>query len=115
MSELSIIQKTYDFIKWYVPILNGLPRDHHFILGDRIIRNLYDLLEGLLQARYASRQDKVFFLKKLNNLLDIIRYQTRLLFDFNLVSAKRYEYTNQQINAIGSELGKWLKQLQNPD
>ncbi|SKB15083.1 hypothetical protein PL11201_690104 [Planktothrix sp. PCC 11201] len=27
MSELPIIQKTYDLIKWYVPILNRLPRD----------------------------------------------------------------------------------------
>jgi hypothetical protein len=25
MNELPIIQKTYDFIKWYVPILNRLP------------------------------------------------------------------------------------------
>ncbi|MCL1472927.1 four helix bundle protein [Argonema antarcticum A004/B2] len=28
MNELAIIQKTYDLIKWYVPILNRLPRDH---------------------------------------------------------------------------------------
>jgi hypothetical protein len=26
--ELPIIQKTYDLILWYVPILNRLPRDH---------------------------------------------------------------------------------------
>jgi hypothetical protein len=27
MEELPIIQKTYDLIKWYVPILNRLPKD----------------------------------------------------------------------------------------
>lgn len=32
-SELPIVQKTYDLIKWYVPILNRLPRDHKFGLG----------------------------------------------------------------------------------
>ena len=31
MSELPVIQKTYDLIKWYVPILNRLPRDHKFL------------------------------------------------------------------------------------
>jgi hypothetical protein len=36
MEELPIIQKTYDLIKWYVPILNRLPKDHKFILGDRV-------------------------------------------------------------------------------
>nr|WP_318698040.1 MULTISPECIES: hypothetical protein [unclassified Roseofilum] len=43
MNELSIIQKTYDLIKWYVPILNRLPRTHKFLLGDRMIAGLYDL------------------------------------------------------------------------
>jgi hypothetical protein len=31
--EWPIIQKTYDFIKWYVPILDRLPRNHKFLLG----------------------------------------------------------------------------------
>ena len=35
MDELPIIQKTYDLIQWYVPLLNRLPRDHKFLLGDR--------------------------------------------------------------------------------
>jgi hypothetical protein len=63
MSELPIIQKTYDLIKWYVPILNRLPRDHKFILGDRMISGLYDLLDGLIIAKYAS--DKLSQLESL--------------------------------------------------
>jgi len=46
--DLPIVQKTYDLVKWYVPILNKLPRDHKSLLGDRIITGLYDLLEGLI-------------------------------------------------------------------
>ena len=56
MQELSIIQKTYDLIKWYVPILNRLPKNHKFILGDRMINSLYDLLEGLIKAKYARKK-----------------------------------------------------------
>ncbi len=56
MNELPIIQKTYDLIKYYVPILNRLPRDHKFILGDRIITGLYDLLEGLINAKYSKEK-----------------------------------------------------------
>ena len=36
--ELPIIQKTYDFTLWFVPILNRLPRDHKFGLGSRMIQ-----------------------------------------------------------------------------
>lgn len=74
MQELSIIQKTYDLIQWYVPHLNKLPRDHKFNLGDRIISQLYDLLENLVRARYAA--DKLSLLNNLNTELEVLRYQT---------------------------------------
>ena len=107
MEELPIIQKTYDLIKWYVPILNRLPRDHKFMLGDRIIARLYDLLEGLIQARYAK--EKLTLLEPLNSSLDILRHQTRLLLDFELIKAERYEYASKLINEVGSDLGGWIK------
>jgi hypothetical protein len=37
MSDLAIVQKTYDTILWYAPIVNRLPREHKFTLGDRIV------------------------------------------------------------------------------
>ena len=39
MTDLPIIQKTCDLITWYIPIINRLPRDHKFLLGDRIGAN----------------------------------------------------------------------------
>ena len=75
--DLPIVQKTYDLIKWYVPILNRLPRHHKFHLGDRAIASLYDLLEGLIQARYA--REKAHLLVALSAKLDVLRHQTRLM------------------------------------
>ena len=44
MKELSIIQKTYDLIQWYVPIFNRLPKTHKFTLGDFLMmRSLFIL------------------------------------------------------------------------
>jgi hypothetical protein len=110
VSDLPIIQKTHDLIQWYVPILNRLPRDHKFMLGDRIITGLYELLEGLIRARYA--RDKLPQLSELNTQLDILRHQNRLLLSFQLLSDRRYEYVSQQVNTIGTELGGWIKQQQ---
>ena len=108
--ELPIIQKTYDLIKWYVPILNKLPRDHRFQLGDRMIAALYDLLESLILARY--QRHKLPQLQAINSKLDVLRYQTRLLVDFGLLSHQRYQYVGQWINDIGTDLGGWIKQQQ---
>jgi 23S rRNA-intervening sequence protein len=112
MTELPIIQKTYDLIAWYVPILNKLSRDHKFALGDRIISGLYDLLEGLLRARFAKeKRDR---LSDLNTSLDILRYQTRLLHDFKQINTQRYEHVSQRFSQIGSDLGGWIKQQGHP-
>ena len=108
IEELPIIQKTYDLIKWYVPILNRLPKQHRFNLGDRIIARLYDLLEGLLVAQYSK--EKLQQLQNLNRSLTVLRYQTKLLLEFDLMSAQRYEYVSKLINSIGQDLGGWIKQ-----
>jgi len=106
--ELPIIQQTYDLIKWYVPVLNNLPRDHHFILGDRIIRLLYETLEQLIAARYS--REKLPLLEKANLNLELMRYQTRLLRDFRLMDYRRYGHVSGMINNIGRSLGGWVYQ-----
>jgi hypothetical protein len=108
MSDLPIIQKVYDLIKWYVPILNRLPRDHKFMLGERLCSNLYNLLDGFIKVRYAK--EKLAQLSDLNTQLEILRHQTRLLYDFKLLSVQRYDFASHQINGIGGDLGGWLKQ-----
>ena len=99
MNELSIIQKTYDLIIWYVPIINRLPKTHKFQIGDRLVNNLYNFLELLIIAKYAS--EKLNILESLNPKLDIVRYQTRIILDFQIINNKRYEYISQIITEIG--------------
>jgi hypothetical protein len=111
--ELPIVQKTYDLIKWYVPILNRLPRDHKFGLGDRMVAALYDLLEGFVTARYA--RNKLAILQPLSGKLDILQYQTRLLLDFQLMEVKRYEYVSRLIDELGRQLTGWLGQQRNQE
>lgn len=75
-----------------------------------MIRGLYDLLETLIIAQYESEKLKILI--PLNSRLQILRYQTRLLRDFDLISVERYEYVGGLMNDIGKELGGWIKQQQ---
>ena len=110
--ELPIVQKTYDLIKWYVPILSRLPRDHKFGLGERMVAVLYDLLEGFITARYA--RNKLAILEALSGKLDILQYQTRMLLDFELMEVKRYEYASRLLDELGRQLTGWLGQQRHP-
>ena len=73
-----------------------------------MVTGLYDLLESLVLARY--QKDKLSLLQALNSKLDVLRYQTRLLLDFDLIAHRRYQYVSKLIDAIGIELGGWIKQ-----
>ncbi len=54
--ELIIITKAYDLILWSCHHTSKFPRNHRFVLGDRIERNLYRLLETLIRARYSKNR-----------------------------------------------------------
>lgn len=106
--DLSVVQKTYDLILWFVPIVNKFPKDHKFTLGDRLTNNLYDLLDGLLTARYRKR--KLELLEELNGRLDVIRHQVRLCLDLKLMDGKRFQHASGRLLEIGKELGGWIRQ-----
>ncbi len=107
-TELPVIQKTYDLILWYVPLLQKLPRDHRFSLGDRMIESLYALLEELIAARYAK--EKLTQLEASNVRLEKLRYQTKLLLDFQQMDGRRFQHVAKLMNEIGTNLGGWIKQ-----
>ena len=106
--ELPIIQATMDLIQWFVPLLNSLPRDHRFVLGDRLVQGLFDLLEGLVAARYATA--KLERLEPLNARLDLLRLQIRLLHNFQLIDDRRYEHVARLVEEVGRQLGGWISQ-----
>ena len=74
--ELVVITKTYDLILWSANHTGRFPRNHRFVLGERIERSLYDLLEVLLQAKY--RRDRRPLLEAANLKPEILRFQIRL-------------------------------------
>ena len=54
--ELTVITKTYDLILWSCQHTSRFPRQHRFVLGERLERTLYELLETLIQAKYTRER-----------------------------------------------------------
>src|SRR5205814_1755173 len=74
--ELIVITKTYDLILWSCNHTSKFPRNHRFVLGERIERNMYHLLETLIQAKYTKSRQRL--LEQANLTLEILRFQMRL-------------------------------------
>ncbi len=109
--ELTVIQKLYDYIKWVSPIINRLPRDRKFTIGNRKLEKLYDVLELLIEAKYTSAGKKNELLKKANIQIETIRFYNRLLRDENLWSVKRFKNAVESLNEVGLQLGGWMRSM----
>src|SRR3954464_7999263 len=94
--ELTVITKTYDLILWSCNHISQFPRNHRFVLGERIERNLYDLLETLLKARYTRLRGPL--LEQANMVLEVLRFQMRLAKDLKCVTVKSYGFATNSID-----------------
>lgn len=57
--ELTVITKTYDLILWFCNHTSKFPRNQRFVLGERIERNLYNLLETLIAAKQTKNHQRL--------------------------------------------------------
>ena len=105
--ELVVIQNLYDYLVWVSPIINRLPRDKKYTIGDRLLNRLYDVLEDLIKAKYRSR-NKLELLEQANVGLEIVRFYQRLILSDNLWDRKRYQFASKSVNEVGILLGKWV-------
>ena len=105
--ELILITKTYDLILWSCNHTSGFPRNHRFVLGERIERNLYNLLETLIQAKYTKNRQRL--LEQANLTLEILRFQMRLAKDLQCLKVQSYGFAAKAIDEIGRLVGGWIR------
>jgi|SRR3989338_263719 len=109
MSEApNAIARTYDLLKWLMPVIAGFPKDKRYTLGTRIENKLLDILELLLEANYS--RIKLEILKKTNLELECFRFFVRLSYDLQFINLRRYEFASKETNEIGRLIGGWIKQ-----
>jgi len=77
------------------------------VLGKHIERNLYELLEILIRAKYTRNRQEL--LEQANLVLEILRFQMRLAKDLQCLKVDSYGFAAKAIDEIGKLVGGWLK------
>jgi len=106
-NELTVITKTYDLILWSCKHTSKFPRNHRFVLGEKLERNLYELLETLIKAKYSK--PRAYLLEQANLTIEVLRFQLRLAKDLNCLKIASYEFAIKELIEIGKLIGSWLK------
>jgi hypothetical protein len=69
------------------------------VLGERIERNLYGLLETLIRAKYTKQRQRL--LEDANLSLEVLRFQMRLAKDLQYLKVESYAFAAKSIDEIG--------------
>jgi hypothetical protein len=106
-AEMVVITRAYALVLDVTERVRKFPRDLRFVLGDRILSTAYDVLDGLIQARYTA--DRRSILRAANLQLERLRFQVRLASDLQVISIRQYELLAEGIYEIGGMVGAWTK------
>ncbi|MBN3036799.1 MAG: diversity-generating retroelement protein Avd [Bacteroidales bacterium] len=111
MEPQGIVLKAYDLLKHLIALLQNLPRNQKFLIGDRVQNLASDILEMNIEAYYTSFSEKAGILSNVNIRLEMLRHYVRLLYDLGYIHSAKYQHTSRLVDELGRMTGGWLKSL----
>jgi hypothetical protein len=80
------LAKWYDYTKWVLDRVEGLPKNQRFVLGTRLADAVLEVMEVLAEAAYARGSEKANLLARANRRIESVRWLVRICKDRNLLS-----------------------------
>ena len=107
MQESPIFTRTYDLLRWLLPVTVRFPRQHRFVLAQSLQRTALELQERLIEASRGPRT--LERLQAADVTLTKLRFYLRLSHDLGLLPTRGYAHGAQRVDEIGRLLGAWIK------
>lgn len=107
-SELKVYKDSYDLIFYLYQISSGFSREYKYDLGEKIKKEVLDLLINIYQANSD-------FLERKNNLklaqdrIEKIIIYIRILKDLKQINLQKFVFLNEKIETINRQLISWKK------
>ncbi|MEO1334926.1 MAG: diversity-generating retroelement protein Avd [Myxococcota bacterium] len=114
MSQASVPQA---FLLWEdtLPQLfaktSKFPKSARFTFATRIDNLALDLIEDLVEARFARRSRKAQVLERLDGRLSRLRVLVRIAFGQRLLDKGGYEHLQRRMDELGRMVGAWRQSV----
>ncbi len=110
MKESPIFTRTYDLLRWLIPMTIKFPRQQRFVMAEAVQRTALRFQERLIEA--ARAEDPMPLLRQADVDLTKLRFYLRLCRDLHLMSMGQYAHAARMINEVGRLLGGWMKKVE---
>jgi len=107
VNESPALVKTYDFLKWLLPVTEKFPKSQRFVLAQRLQQAAFQFYEYLIEARRVRPNASV--LKRADAELDKVRLYLRLSHELGHLGEGQYRHASQRAAELGRLLGGWMK------
>ena len=102
-----IFNKTYDLLKWLIPLTLKFPRQQRFVIAAAIQRGAQTLQMRLFEAQRSARP--AARLLHADVALAQLRMNLRLCHDWEYLSSAQFEHGVRMMDEVGRLLGAWIK------
>jgi len=109
LKQSPIFARTYDLLKWLIPLTVKYPRHQRFVLATAIQQSALRLHERFIEA--VRLPDAAQTLRAADVELDKLRFYLRLSYDLNYISLGQQRHAGQMVAEIGRMLGGWQESL----
>jgi hypothetical protein len=110
-ANLPILQKASDAYKMWHNLLPHLPRLTKHSLGEKISLLFTDIIELILTAGFAARDNKLLITQKASIKLDTLKFFLQIAWELKILDNKKYISVSTPLIEVGKMLGGWQKQL----
>lgn len=110
LNDLTIFQKTYDFLFWIKQTVQRFAKAHKYSLGLQLENECLELLKCIIRAN-MKRGSKKEYIDECFIRFETIKVFIRLSKDYKLITVKQYEYASEKLIEIGKLLGGWSKRF----
>jgi len=107
--ETPLFSKIYELFSRLYDAGKKFPKRDRYTLGQRIENCCLDLLELIIEAGNAPKQEKMPSLKKANTKLEVLKVLLRTCNDKKLLRDKNYLALQEILQEAGKMLGGWIR------
>ncbi len=107
MKESPIFTKTFDLLAWLLPATLKFPREHRFVLAQRVQNSAFNFYESITAASLSKQPEP--YLQQADIDLQRLRLYLRLCQRLRFFNKGQYEHVSLMMEEIGKLLGGWRK------
>jgi hypothetical protein len=107
MKESPIFTKTFDLLMWLLPASLKFPKEHRFILAQRVQNAAFNFYEAVTAAALSGQAGR--YLQQADIELQRLRLYLRLCHCLAFLNMRQYQHVSIMVEEIGKILGGWRK------